>query len=61
MALDTTLREKFKIDADLARYFGQRDAWSIAVGAAISAALPLMLQGKSGLRTDYVLRARKAS
>jgi hypothetical protein len=46
MALDSTFRDKFRLDADLARYLGQRDAWMIAVGAAISAALPLMLQGK---------------
>lgn len=46
MALDSTFRDKFRLDADLARYLGQRDAWMIAVGAAISAAMPLMLQGE---------------
>lgn len=46
MALDSTFRDKFRLDADFARYLGQRDAWTIAVGAAISAALPLLLQGK---------------
>lgn len=47
MALDSTFRDKFQSDATSARFLGQRDAWMIAIGAAMSAALPLFVQGTS--------------
>lgn len=47
MALDSTFRDKFQTDAVSAKGIGQRDAWVIAIGAAMSAALPLFVQGES--------------
>jgi uncharacterized protein YbjT (DUF2867 family) len=46
MALDSTFLEKFKSDALAAKSLGQRDAWAIAIGAAMSAGLPLFIQGE---------------
>jgi len=47
MALNSTFIEKFKSDAHAAKSLGQRDAWAIAIGSAMSAGLPLFIQGES--------------
>lgn len=47
MALDSTFRDKFQTDAASAKYLGSRDAWVIATGAAMSAGIPLFIQGTS--------------
>jgi hypothetical protein len=47
MALGSTFLEKFKSEAQSAKSLGQRDAWAIAIGAAMSAGLPLFIQGES--------------
>jgi hypothetical protein len=53
MALDSTFTEKFKTDALSAKSLGQRDAWGIAMGAAMSAGLPMFIQGEPDcLRID---------
>jgi hypothetical protein len=49
MALDSTFREKFRSDALAAKALGQKDAWGIAIGAAMSAGLPMFIQGTSPL------------
>lgn len=46
MALGSTFTEKFKSEAQAAKSLGQRDAWGVAIGAAMSAGLPLFIQGK---------------
>lgn len=45
MALGSTFLEKFQGEAQSAKSLGQRDAWGVAIGAAMSAGLPLFIQG----------------
>lgn len=47
MALGSAFFDKFSSEARAAKSLGQRDAWGIAIGAALSAGLPLFIQGKS--------------
>ena len=47
MALGSTFLDKFQSQAQSAKSLGQRDAWGVALGAAMSAALPLFIQGTS--------------
>jgi hypothetical protein len=41
--------DKFQGEAQSAKSLGQRDAWGVALGAAMSAGLPLFIQGGSPL------------
>jgi len=47
MALGSTFLDKFRSEAQSAKALGQRDAWGVALGAAMSAGLPLFIQGES--------------
>jgi uncharacterized protein YbjT (DUF2867 family) len=47
MALGSTFLDKFQSEAQAAKSLGQRDAWGVAIGAAMSAGLPLFIQGTS--------------
>jgi hypothetical protein len=47
MALGSTFLDKFQSEAQSAKSLGQRDAWGVALGAAMSAGLPLFIQGAS--------------
>jgi len=47
MALGSTFLDKFQGEAQAAKSLGQRDAWGVALGAAMSAGLPLFIQGRS--------------
>ena len=47
MALGSTFLDKFQGEAQAAKSLGQRDAWGVALGAAMSAGLPLFIQGAS--------------
>jgi hypothetical protein len=47
MALGSTFLDKFQGEAQSAKSLGQRDAWGVALGAAMSAGLPLFIQGMS--------------
>lgn len=47
MALGSTFLDKFHSEAQSAKSLGQRDAWGVAIGAAMSAGLPLFIQGMS--------------
>jgi hypothetical protein len=47
MALGSTFLDKFQGEAQAAKSLGQRDAWGVALGAAMSAGLPLFIQGMS--------------
>jgi hypothetical protein len=47
MALGSTFLDKFQSEAQSAKSLGQRDAWGVALGAAMSAGLPLFIQGMS--------------
>ena len=49
MALGSTFLDKFQAEAQSAKSLGQRDAWGVALGAAMSAGLPLFIQGMSFL------------
>jgi hypothetical protein len=47
MSLGSTFLDKFQGEAQAAKSLGQRDAWGVALGAAMSAGLPLFIQGTS--------------
>lgn len=49
MALGSTFLDKFRSEAQSAKSLGQRDAWGVALGAAMSAGLPLFIQGEFSL------------
>ena len=49
MALGSTFLDKFQSEAQSAKSLGQRDAWGVALGVAMSAGLPLFIQGTSPL------------
>ena len=49
MALGSTFLDKFRSEAQSAKALGQRDAWGVALGAAMSAGLPLFIQCESPL------------
>jgi hypothetical protein len=49
MALGSTFLDKFQGEAQSAKSLGQRDAWGVVLGAAMSAGLPLFIQGMSPL------------
>ena len=58
MALGSTFLDKFQGEAQAAKSLGQRDAWGVALGAAMSAGLPLFIQGTS---SPYVPRGADGS